>query len=82
METVFNPQEVGKGIADFGFLIIAGASYLIYSATLFFFFIKWFVRIVNGIIEKQQRVLDEVLHLQKEQKEILENIVTKLNNVA
>jgi hypothetical protein len=82
METVFNPQEVGKGIADFGFLIIAGASYLIYSATLFFFFIKWFVRIVNGIIEKQQRVLDEVLHLQKEQKEILEKIVTKLNNAA
>ncbi|MDD4490321.1 MAG: hypothetical protein PHD30_07470 [Paludibacter sp.] len=82
MESVFNPQEVGKGIADFGFLIIAGASYLIYSATLFFFFIKWFVRIVNGIIEKQQRVLDEVLHLQKEQKEILEKIVTKLNNAA
>lgn len=79
---MFNPQEVGKGIADFGFLIIAGASYLIYSATLFFFFIKWFVRIVNGIIEKQQRVLDEVLHLQKEQKEILEKIVTKLNNAA
>jgi hypothetical protein len=82
MEPMFNPQEVGKGIADFGFLIIAGASYLIYSATLFFFFIKWFVRIVNGIIEKQQRVLDEVLHLQKEQKEILEKIVTKLNNAA
>ena len=82
METILNPQEVGKGIADFGFLIIAGASYLIYSATLFFFFIKWFVRIVNGIIEKQQRVLDEVLHLQKEQKEILEKIVTKLNNAA
>lgn len=82
MEPVFNPQEVGKGIADFGFLIIAGATYLIYSSTLFFFFIKWFVRIVNGIIEKQQRVLDEVLHLQQEQKEILEKIVTKLKNVA
>lgn len=82
MESVFNPQEVGKGIADFGFLIIAGATYLIYSSTLFFFFIKWFVRIVNGIIEKQQRVLDEVLHLQQEQKEILEKIVTKLKNVA
>ena len=82
METVFNPQEVGKGIADFGFLIIAGATYLIYSSTLFFFFIKWFVRIVNGIIEKQQRVLDEVLRLQQEQKEILEKIVTKLKNVA
>ncbi|OJV36457.1 MAG: hypothetical protein BGO29_03750 [Bacteroidales bacterium 36-12] len=82
METVFNPQEVGKGIADFGFLIVAGATYLVYSATLFFFFIKWFVRIVNNIIEKQQRVLDELLQLQKEQKEILERIVTKLKNVA
>lgn len=82
MGTVFNPQEVGKGIADFGFLIVAGATYLAYSATLFFFFIKWFVRIVNGITEKQQRVLDEVLHLQKEQKEILKNIISKLNNAA
>jgi len=82
MDALFNPQEVGKGIADFGFLIIAGSTYVIYSATLFYFFIKWFVRIVNDLINKQQSMLAEMLELQKEQKEILKQIVTKLENVA
>jgi hypothetical protein len=82
MEPVFNPQEVGKSIADFGFLIIAGATYLIYSATLFFFFIKWFVRIINGIIERQQQVLDEILRLQKQQITLLDNITMNLKKVA
>jgi len=82
MEIMFNPQEVGKGIADFGFVIIAAAAYIIYSATIFFLFIKWFIRIINGIIDRQQQVLQEIVTLQKQQKELLENIDHKLNNVA
>lgn len=82
MESVLNPQEVGKGIADFGFLIIAGASYLLYSATLFFFFVRWFVRIINGIIDKQQRVLDEILTMQKQQNNLLETINKKISQAA
>ena len=82
MEAVLNPQEVGKGIADFGFLIIAGASYVIFSTTLFYFFIRWFVRIVDGIIINQQGILEEILEIQEEQREILEKIVDKLNDVA
>lgn len=96
METVFNPQEVGKGIADFGFLVVAGASYLILSTTLFYFFIRWFVRIVDDIIvnqqailgdilelqEEQKEILQEIVELQEEQKEILEEIVDNLNKVA
>jgi len=53
METILNPQEVGKGIADFGFLVMAGTCYLVFSFTLFVFFIKWFVRIINNIITKK-----------------------------
>ena len=82
MDPVFNPQEVGKGIADFGFLIIAAAAYLIYSATLFFFFIRWFVRIVNNIIEKQQKVLDEILNLQQKEVKLLTYITQQLKKVA
>jgi hypothetical protein len=65
METALNLQEVGNSVADFGFLIVAAASYIILSTSLFFFFVKWFVRIINGIIERQQNVLDEILNLQK-----------------
>lgn len=79
---MFNPQEVGKGIADFGFVIIAAAAYMIYSATMFFLFIKWFMRIVNGIIDRQQQVLQEIVTLQKQQQELLESIDHKLKKVA
>jgi hypothetical protein len=79
---MFNPQEVGKGIADFGFVIIAAAAYMIYSATMFFLFIKWFMRIVNGIIDRQQQVLQEIVTLQKQQQKLLESIDHKLKKVA
>jgi len=79
---MFNPQEVGKGIADFGFVIVAAAAYMIYSATMFFLFIKWFMRIVNGIIDRQQQVLLEIVTLQKQQQELLESIDHKLKKVA
>jgi len=74
MEAALNLQEVGNSVADFGFLIVAAASYIILSTSLFFFFVKWFVRIINGIIERQQNVLDEILNLQKLQKNMLDEI--------
>lgn len=74
MDTAFNLQEVGNSVADFGFLIVAAASYIILSTSLFFLFVKWFVRIINGIIERQQKVLDEILKLLKQQKSLLDEI--------
>jgi hypothetical protein len=75
METIMNPQEVGNAIADFGFVVMAAACYLVFSAAIIFFFAKWFVRIVDGIIERQQKILDEILQLQREQKEMLEQLI-------
>lgn len=66
-ETILSSLELGKGITDFGFMVITAAGYLVYSATIIFFFVKWFVRIINNIIDRQQRILDEILQLQKEQ---------------
>jgi hypothetical protein len=82
METMLNPQEVGKGIADFGFLIIAGSFYVMFSATLFYFFIRWFVRIINNIIDRQQQLLEEILSLEKQQLSILEIIQRKIKQIA
>ena len=73
METIFNDlPEVGKSISEVGILVICSASYLLASGTILFFFIKWFVRIVNNIIDRQQNILDEILRLQREQKGLLE----------
>lgn len=74
MEPILSLQEVGNSVADFGFLVVAAALYLILSTSLFFFFVKWFMRIINGIIERQQDVLDEILNLQKQQKKLMEEI--------
>ncbi len=79
---MLNPQEVGKGIADFGFLIIAGSFYVMFSATLFYFFIRWFVRIINNIINRQQQLLEEILSLEKQQLSILEMIQRKIKQIA
>ena len=75
METIFsNLPEVGKSISEVGILAICSAFYLLTSGSILFFFIKWFVRIVDNIIERQQGILDEILQLQREQKVLLEKI--------
>jgi len=72
METpVTSPGEMGKNIVDNGFIVMTAACYLVYSAVIIFFFVKWFVRIVNGIIENQQRILNEMLQLLKEIRNII-----------
>jgi len=76
METIIgNPVEMGKSITDFGFVVMTAAGYLVYSATIIFFFVKWFVRVIDGIIDRQQRVLDEILQLQKEQHSMLKELL-------
>ncbi len=78
MESInLDPLTMSKGITDFGFLVIAAAGYLVYSATIMFFFVKWFVRIINDIIKRQQSVLDELLQLQKEQHVMLKELKEK-----
>jgi hypothetical protein len=53
---------------------MAAASYLVYSSVLTFLFIKWFVRIINRIIDRQQQILDEILSMEKHQNELLAEI--------
>ena len=78
METVFSSlPEVGKSMSEVGVLAICSASYLLASGSILFFFIKWFVRIINNIINRQQSILDEILQLQREQKVLLESLITR-----
>ena len=69
---IVNAGELGQHISEFGFMVVCSAAYLLSTGTILFFFIKWFVRIVNNIIDRQQNILDEILRLQREQKGLLE----------
>jgi len=79
METpVTNPIEMGKSIADLGFVIMAAAGYLVYSAIIIFFFVKWFVRMVDAITERYQQAINEMLQLVKELHGMIKTIYDKL----
>ena len=64
--------QLSRGISEFGFMVVTSAAYLVSSVTILFFFIRWFVRIVDNIIERQQRILDEILQLQRESNSLIE----------
>ena len=74
---VFDPIEVGKNISNLGFMIVATAIYLSTSAGIIFFFIRWVVRIMDNIINKQQGILEEILSIQKDQTRMLERLRVK-----
>ena len=73
METV---NTLSREISEIGFMAVTSAAYLICSASILFFFIKWFVRIIDNIIERQQHILDEILALEREQTRMLEQIAS------
>jgi hypothetical protein len=52
-EMSYSISETALNISQLGFMAVASAAYLICSATILFFFIKWFVRIIDNIIERQ-----------------------------
>lgn len=69
-----NPIEVSKSISDFGFMAVTAAFYLVCTGAMMFYFIKWFVKIVNGIIDRQQKTMDEILSIQKTQFDMIKDI--------
>lgn len=71
-ETVINPVAIGKSIHDWGFMALATAFYLTYSALLFGFFIRWLVRVINSIINEQRQSLIEIERLLRKSLELQE----------
>ena len=66
--------EVSRSISDYGFMVVTTAVYLLCSATMLILMIRWFIKTVNRIIDKQQDILDEILRLQRKQQHLLEEI--------
>ena len=63
---VTNPVDMGKTIIEVGFIVMAAACYLIYSSVIIFFFVKWFIRLVNGIVNDRRSERNEALRLLRE----------------
>ena len=79
---MMNITEISQDISNYGFMVVTTAAYLLCSVTMLILLIRWFVKIVNRIINKQQDVLDEILRLQRTQQHLLESIEQRTRNVA
>lgn len=66
--------EVARGISEFGLLAVTAAFFLIFSASMMVIFVKWFVKIINGIIDGQKDVMNELLSETQKQNESLNDI--------
>ena len=74
--------EIGKSIAENGFIVVAAGAYLLCSSTIIVWFVKWFAKMINNIINRQQDVLDEILQLQKRHHDILVEIGLKIKELT
>jgi hypothetical protein len=76
-----NPIEVAKGISDYGFMAVTAAFFLVVSGGMLWIFIRWFIKIVNNLMDTQKSI-KELIDIQKDAsmmiKDIHKNVDTKL----
>lgn len=66
--------NVAKGITDFGMMAITAGFFLVVAGTMLVVFVKWFVKVIDGIIETQRETMRELLNETRNQSEKLEDI--------
>ena len=67
-------QFTTKSIADYGMMAVTAACFLVLSVTMLTVFVRWFVKIINGIIATQKETLSGLLEETRQQNEKLEDI--------
>jgi hypothetical protein len=76
-----NPIAVAKGISDYGFMAVTAAFFLVIAGSMLWIFIRWFIKIINNIMETKQTIV-ALVDIQKETlamiKDIHENTDNKL----
>lgn len=74
--------QVGKGISDFGMVAIAGAFFLIICGVMWLFIFKWFKYLVDNVITRQEKVINDLLVETKAQNEVLSDINEGLKPIS
>lgn len=65
---------MARGISEFGMLVMTAGFFLVFSATMMLIFIRFFVKLVNGIVEKQEQSIENLLEETREQNSYLADI--------
>lgn len=66
--------EVARGISDFGLLVVIASVYLIISAGLMISCFLWFKSIINGIIDKNDKTMQELLAETRSQNDMISDL--------
>ncbi len=66
--------ELARGISEFGMMAVTAAFFLLFSASMMVIFVRWFVKMVNGVINNQNKVMEQLLTETQKQNESLEEI--------
>ncbi len=74
MEEIKNTVEVAKGIGDYGMMAVTAAFFLVISAVMMMFFVKWFLKMIDNIVENQKVVLDQLSDKNDKQTILLKKI--------
>ena len=74
--------QLGKGISDFGMVAIAGAFFLIICGVMWLFIFKWFKHLVDNVITRQEKVINDLLVETKAQNEVLSDINEGLKPIS
>ena len=66
--------NVGKGISEFGMMAITAGFFLVLSAVMMVTFFKWFMKVINGILDSHGKTMNELLKKTEEQNKTLETL--------
>jgi hypothetical protein len=78
-QTDISPLEVAKGISDYGFMAVTAAFFLVIAGGMLWIFIRWFVRIVNNLMDTQKSI-GTLTDIQKNMFLIIQDISENTNN--
>lgn len=81
-ESINGAIETGKAIGDYGMMAISAGFFLVLSALIIFFCFKWFMNMVNGLMESQKKTNEDYKETMKQLLEETRQQNGRLNIIA
>jgi hypothetical protein len=68
-----SPVAVAKGISDYGFMAVTAAFFLVIAGGMLWIFIRWFIKIVNNLMDTQESIR-QLMDIQKDTSLMIQGI--------
>ena len=81
-EVVNAALQTSKGISDFGMMAVAAGFFLVICGVMWFFIFKWFKHLVDNVITRQEKVINDLLVETKAQNEVLYDLKEGLKPIS